>query len=94
MNENLKAFYQRLSEDESLAQEFKALTESLKKDYTKAIVDFAQAHGIELAEADLAKPQDEALSDDDLGLVAGGYSWFDTWDDDKPSFSRGDNWNF
>ena len=63
MSDNLKAFYQKLSDDESLAREFKALVDELNKNRINAVLEFAKAHGIELTEADLTKPKDDTLSD-------------------------------
>ena len=94
MTDQLKAFYQKLSEDEALGAAYKALVADLRNNDVKAIIEFANGHGIALVEADFAQPKDGALSDDDLELVAGGDGMFDTWEDPEPPFANRDNWNF
>ena len=65
MNENLKKFLEKVSEDKALAEKVSA-----EKD-PAALIPLAKEMGIELTEADLKKPVEE-LSDDELDTVAGG----------------------
>jgi predicted ribosomally synthesized peptide with nif11-like leader len=65
MNENLKKFLEKVSEDKALAEKVSA-----EKD-PAALIPLAKEMGIELNEADLKKPVEE-LSDDELDTVAGG----------------------
>ena len=60
MNENLKKFLEKVSEDKALAEKDPA-----------ALIPLAKEMGIELTEADLKRPVEE-LSDDELDTVAGG----------------------
>lgn len=94
MDENLKAFYQKLSEDEDLAREFQALMEDLQNDRAEAVIGFAQAHGIEIGEEDFSKLQSGALSDDDLGHVTGGEGMVDGGGGASPLPAARDNWLF
>ena len=65
MNENLKKFLEKVSEDKALAEKVSA-----EKD-PAALIPLAKEMGIELTEADLKRPVEE-LSDDELDTVAGG----------------------
>ncbi|MBR4081663.1 MAG: Nif11-like leader peptide family natural product precursor [Clostridia bacterium] len=65
MSENLKKFLELISENRELAEQISA-----EKD-PQAIIAKAAELGVELTEADLAKPAEE-LSDDELATVAGG----------------------
>ena len=65
MNENLKKFLEKVSEDKALAEKVNANNDPA------ALIALAKDLGVELTEADLKKPVEE-LSDDELDTVAGG----------------------
>ena len=65
MNENLKKFLEKVSEDRALAEKVGA-----EKD-PQALIALAKEMGFELTAADLERPAEE-LSDDELDTVAGG----------------------
>lgn len=65
MNENLKKFLEKVSEDKALAEKVSA-----EKD-PAALFALAKEMGFELTEDDLKKPVEE-ISDDELDAVAGG----------------------
>lgn len=65
MNENLKKFLEKVSEDKALAEKVNANNDPA------ALITLAKELGVELTEADLKKPVEE-LSDDELDTVAGG----------------------
>lgn len=65
MNENLKKFLEKVSEDKALAEKVSA------EKNPAALIPLAKEMGIELTEADLKRPVEE-LSDDELDTVAGG----------------------
>ena len=65
MNENLKKFLEKVSEDKALAEKVNAYNDPA------ALIDLAKELGVDLTEADLKKPVEE-LADDELDTVAGG----------------------
>ncbi len=65
MNENLKKFLEKVSEDKALAEKVNANNDPA------ALIALSKELGVELTEADLKKPVEE-LSDDELDTVAGG----------------------
>ena len=65
MSENLKKFLETVCKDEALA----AKVSEMDMD---ALLALAKDLGLELTEADLAKPAMQELNDDELDAVAGG----------------------
>ena len=65
MNENLKKFLEKVSEDKALAEKVNANNDPA------TLIALAKELGVELTEADLKMPVEE-LSDDELDTVAGG----------------------
>jgi predicted ribosomally synthesized peptide with nif11-like leader len=73
MTENLKAFLEKVSSDEALAEKAKALSGIQdQKEAIAATIQLAEEAGCILTEADLV-PQSSEVSDDELGSVAGGF---------------------
>lgn len=64
-NEAINSFFQKMSEDDALREEFKGAIEG-------AVVDLAQRHGCDFTAEDLAQRLLGELGDDDLENVAGG----------------------
>ena len=64
MTENMKKFLEKVSEDKSLAEKIGKLEKA-------ELLALAKELGIELAETDLAQPED-ALNDQELASVTGG----------------------
>jgi predicted ribosomally synthesized peptide with nif11-like leader len=76
MTENMKAFLERVSADEALAEKAKALDGIQdKKEAIAATIQLAEEAGCILTEADFVRPSSE-LSDDELDGVAGGIKDF------------------
>lgn len=65
MTENLKKFLELVSKDEALTAKIGTMGE-------KELIALAKELGVELTNADLAKPAVQELEDDDLDTVAGG----------------------
>jgi predicted ribosomally synthesized peptide with nif11-like leader len=80
MTENLKAFLEKVSADEALAEKAKALDGIQdKKEAIAAAIRLAEEAGCILTEADLV-PQRSEVSDDELSSVSGGYTMQDVQD--------------
>jgi predicted ribosomally synthesized peptide with nif11-like leader len=72
MTENMKAFLEKVSADEALAEKAKALSGIQdEKEAIAATIQLAEEAGCILTEADFVRPSGE-LSDDELDGVAGG----------------------
>lgn len=76
-----KEFFEKLSADEAFAQEvdaeLKAAREAGASSYKETIIPVAAKHGYEISEDELEamiEAQEGALSEEDLGKVAGGTS--------------------
>ena len=79
--ENVKAFFEKVAEDEALQEKLKAAREKRKAAVEAAraeVVSIASEAGFEFTPADLAQAREQAtreLSMDELKAVAGGEQW-------------------
>ena len=75
MTDNVKKFFEAVSNDEGAKKEFETMTAGLSKDdrkgFTDALVKFAAAKGFTLTAGDF-EPETKELSLEELSAVAGG----------------------
>ena len=71
MNEQLKDFLKKASEDESIKDELKALEGLSAEENAEQAAAIAQKAGFDLSAEDFA-PSSAELDEDELGAVAGG----------------------
>lgn len=87
MTENMKKYWEVVSNDEALKQKMEALKDKSAEQLLEGAIELAKENGITLTQADfISEAPNGELSDDELEAAAGGCWWCDCFKSDVGDF--------